>query len=108
MNEKTNLDKFFENAESLDEQRYGISLGQSINPSFLARCSKFSSIEEMFEASGFKIETTEDFKAIPDNEWEIFITENTIYSSWEEMQIAALSEQAAVLATAHLTKGFKR
>jgi len=43
----------------------------------------------MFEASGYKIETQEDFNVIPDKEWDEFIKNNTEYTSWEEMLHAA-------------------
>lgn len=62
------------------------------NPEFLAKCSSFASLDDMFEKSGFKVETAADFKAIPDEEWENFITQNTTYSSWEEMQKDAASQ----------------
>ncbi|ANI81765.1 hypothetical protein [Kosakonia oryzae] len=107
MSGKTDLEKIFENAESLDNTTYEITLEQSLNPSFLAKCSNFSSLEELFAASGFKIETLEDFQAIPEEEWEMFITDNTTYSSWEEMQEAALAEYSADIVTAHLARGLK-
>lgn len=64
------------------------------NSKFLAKCSSFISLDDMIEKSGFKVKTAEDFKAIPDDEWENFITQNTTYSSWEEMQKDAARQYA--------------
>ncbi|WP_454121903.1 hypothetical protein [Kosakonia sp. Marseille-Q7440] len=107
MSGKTDLDKFFENAESLHNTTREITLEQMLNSAFLAKCSRFHSLEELFEASGFKIETVEDFQAIPEEEWEAFITQNTTYSSWEEMQLTALTEHSADVVAAHLARGLK-
>jgi len=44
---------------------------------------------EMFERSGFKVESQEDFAAIPDEAWDDFICTNTSYFNWREMLQAA-------------------
>jgi hypothetical protein len=49
----------------------------------------------MFDASGFKIESPEDFAAIPDAEWDQFIRDNTTFASWEAMLGEAGGEWAA-------------
>lgn len=50
------------------EGTHSVSISELLTPEFLASCSAFSSIEELFEASGFKIESTNDFEAVPDSE----------------------------------------
>jgi hypothetical protein len=74
-----------------------------MNTDFISSCSQYSSLEELIDASGFKVESKEDFEAIPDDEWEEFIQSNTSHESWLEMQ------KAAVLAytKASLFKGLK-
>ncbi|WP_394179576.1 hypothetical protein [Marinomonas posidonica] len=67
-----------------------IKLTELMSPSFVSGCSKFNTIEDLFDASGFTIESPADFSAIPDEEWEKFIVENTSFSSWNEMQHKAL------------------
>lgn len=57
----------------------------------------------LFNASGFKIESNEDFETIPDEKWESFIQENTTYESWQAMQEAAAIEYARNM----LLKGLK-
>ncbi|MCW2482261.1 hypothetical protein, partial [Candidatus Symbiopectobacterium sp. NZEC135] len=63
-----------------------LTFPELFNPTFLKECSSFTSIEDLFEKSGFKVESMEDFKAIPDEEWERFIVKNTKYESWLDMQ----------------------
>lgn len=74
---------------------------------FVSNCSKFASLEELFQASGFKVESPEDFAAIPDDEWDAFIKENTTYANWLEMQKTAHSEYAAKYLKVALAKGMK-
>jgi hypothetical protein len=52
----------------------------------------------MFEASGFKIESIEDFAAIPDVAWDEFIRAHTSVSTWEAM----LGEAGGAWAARHL------
>lgn len=66
--------------------QHSVLFSELMSPEFISNCSRFSSLEELFSASNFKIESMEDFKAIPDEEWDTFIRNNTSYSSWEEMQ----------------------
>lgn len=68
---------------------HSIPLDDLMTPDFISSCSQYSNFEELIEASGFKVETEEDFAAIPDQEWEQFIQTNTSYGSWIEMQKAA-------------------
>jgi len=84
-----------------------VKLVDLMHPQFVSNCSQFASLEELFEASGFKVESPEDFAAIPDDEWDAFIKESTTYENWLEMQKAAHSEYAAKHLKAALTKGMK-
>ncbi|MGD0292220.1 MAG: hypothetical protein ABSB30_00015 [Terracidiphilus sp.] len=69
-----------------------VPLTELLTPGFLAGCSIFLSPDELFAASGFKVESTEDFAAIPDNEWDDFIQKNTSYETWNDMLSAASTE----------------
>lgn len=88
------LDTMARRAESLSGN-HNVPIPELLTPDFLSRCSRFHSAEEMFEASGFKIETAEDFAAIPDAEWDEFIRANTSFASWEAMLGEAGGEWAA-------------
>lgn len=82
------LDDLSRRAKEIDGTN-DVPIDELLSVSFLSLCSKFSSAQEMFEASGYKIETQEDFNVIPDKEWDEFIKNNTEYTSWEEMLHAA-------------------
>ncbi|MFB9157442.1 hypothetical protein [Chromobacterium violaceum] len=96
------LKKLSENIKEI-ERNNQIKLSDLMNSQFISSHSNFSSLEELFDASGFKIESVEDFKAIPDDELNDFIGKNTTFQSWKEM------EQSAVLIymKAAMSKGIK-
>jgi hypothetical protein len=78
------LEEMQRKAEELDGG-HSVPISELLTPEFLAECSSFSTVEELFEASGFKVGSPEDFEAIPDSDWEWFIQQNTSYTSWSEM-----------------------
>lgn len=45
-------------------------VSELLTSAFVARHTQFVSADELFEQSGFKIESQEDFAAIPDEEWD--------------------------------------
>lgn len=75
-------------AQNLEGPR-NVPVTELLTPAFLSKCSRFNSAAEMFEASGFAVNSQEDFDAIPDDQWNAFIEQNTSYSNWEEMLKAA-------------------
>jgi hypothetical protein len=81
-------------AEELDGQ-HSVSLSELFPDEFMLRNTEFPSVDSMFEASGFKVESSEDFAAIPDDEWDSFVQERTRFTSWDEMKNAAVKEWAA-------------
>jgi hypothetical protein len=66
-----------------------VPISELLTPDFLATCSTFAAADEMFDRSGFKVDSQEDFAAIPDDLWEEFIRSNTSFLSWREMLHAA-------------------
>jgi len=72
--------------------QHEIRLSELISEDFLASCSSFSSFEELLAGSPFEIKSTEDFKAIPEADWDTFIGQNTSYPTWREMQEGAVRE----------------
>ena len=97
-----NLEKLKKNLAEMSGTSQ-VKLVDLMSPQFISGCSKFSSLEELFIASSFQVETMEDFAAIPDDKWDAFIKENTTHENWLEMQKAAhihYTRQA-------LTKGLK-
>ena len=82
------LDELKNKVESMSGE-HSIPINDLLTPDFLATCSTFASAEEMFERSGFKVDSQEDFAAIPDDAWDDFISANTSYLNWQEMLKAA-------------------
>ena len=69
---------------------HNVPLSELLPARFLKTHTQFDSVEDMMSKSGFKIESSEDFKAIPDDQWDAFIRGHTKFSTWKEMlQLAA-------------------
>jgi hypothetical protein len=86
------LDDMAKRAAELDGKHQVVSLSELLNDDFIAKHSSFTSFDKLLAASSFKVETKEDFEAIPDAEWDTYIAANTSFESWEEMQRQAASE----------------
>ena len=86
-----NLDRLARNAKAL-HGRHEVSFEELFGPRFMQANTKYESFEALLEASPFKVETKEDFAAIP--KWDDFIREATRFGSWEEMMQAAAAEYA--------------
>lgn len=69
-----------------------ISLGEVLSPEFMASCSRFTNVQELFDASGFPIRSVEDLQAVPDDKWDAYINSNTSFADWASMQQAAHEE----------------
>jgi hypothetical protein len=80
------LDDMAKRAAELDGKQQEVPLSKLLNDDFIAEHSSFASFDELLAASPFKVETKEDFEAIPDAEWNTYIAANTSFESWEEMQ----------------------
>lgn len=92
MNRK--LEDLKRKAEALDGE-HEIPFSELFSSEFMTRYTDFASLDEMFQASGFVIESQDDFKAVPDDEWENFIKTRTQFSSWKDMRVTALKEWTA-------------
>lgn len=82
------LSRLEKNAENLSKKE-SVTFSELFNRKFLSKHSSFTSFDDLAEKSPFTINNEEDFKAIPDDEWEKFITESTDFSSWDDMQSEA-------------------
>lgn len=72
-----------------------VSFEELFPVSFMRKYTSFSSMDELLDAGGFKVESQEDFEAIPDIEFDKHIRENTRFKSWEDMLGEATSQYAA-------------
>lgn len=77
------LKKLADDAEELDGQ--SVPLSEVLTDEFVQKNSHFDSLEKLVNASGYTVESQEDFEAIPDEEWDRFISENTSFDFWQEM-----------------------
>src|SRR5580692_6194018 len=82
-------------AAELDGKQQQVPLSELLNDRFIPEHSSLASFDELLAASPFKVETKEDFEAIPDAEWNAYIAANTSFESWEEMQHQAAGEYLA-------------
>ena len=85
------LDDLARRAKTLDGQ-HSIPLNELLTPYFISRHTHFNNADELFEASGFKVESQDDFAAIPDAEWDEFIRSISSFPNWQEMLEAAVKE----------------
>jgi hypothetical protein len=72
-----------------------VSFSELFPPEFMRKYTDFGTIDALVQASGYTVETAEDFAKIPDEAWDQFIKARTRFSSWSEMQNQAGSEWAA-------------
>lgn len=90
-NFKEKLTELSNRAKALDG-KHQVMLKDLMSPAFIAGCSTFSSIEELFAASNFKIEAQGDLDAIPEDQLDAFVSNHTSYGSCSEMKHAAIRE----------------
>ena len=82
------LEELVRKIEDLDGS-HDIPLSEFFTDEFVLFNTDFNSISEMIDASGFSVQTSEDFANIPDDEWEKHVCQHYRFTSWEEMKGAA-------------------
>ena len=87
------LDNLAKKAEALDGE-HSVPVSELLTDSFISSHTNFQTLDEMFNASGFNIEIQEDFAAIPDDEWDKFISSISSFENWQSMLGAAGQEWA--------------
>ena len=78
-------------AQRIDGQ-HQISFDELFPDEFMLRNTEFPSVDEFISASGFTVESADDFAAIPDDPWDDYVRQRTRFASWAEMQQAAAEE----------------
>lgn len=86
------LEVLTQKVHELDVQN--IPMSELLTGDFISRSTKFSSLEELLDASGFKIESQDDFAAIPVDDLDRFIRSNSPFDSWNALLSTAGSEWA--------------
>lgn len=87
------LEDLARRAEKLEGEQE-VALTELLAAKFLQRHTAFSSLEAMLEASGWEVESQEDFEAIPDDEWDRFVAANSDFPDWQAMLSSAGEEWA--------------
>lgn len=71
-----------------------VAARELFTPSFMRQHSHVPTFDALIKAGGFQVESSEDFAAIPDQEWEAVIRQHTDFGSWQEMLEKAGEEYA--------------
>lgn len=82
------LDKLAKSAKGLDGT-HTVSMTDILTSNFISEHTRFANANELFEASGFKCDSQEDFEAIPEDELDKFIQSESSFGSWKDMLGAA-------------------
>lgn len=88
-NVKESLDNLAEKAKELSG-KHNIPLNELLSKKFLLKHTKYSTIEEMYNASGLKLEGKEDLSSMP--EWDDFIHSVSKFDNWQEMLDEAVKD----------------
>jgi hypothetical protein len=78
------MQRFHDNIQRLSGTRT-VPITDLLTDDFMREHTSFLSAQQMFDASGFEINSAEDFQRIPDQEWDAFILHGTQFTSWDDM-----------------------
>lgn len=82
------LDQFAKDTEKLDGT-HTVPLVDVLTPAFVSQYTRFSDLDQLFEAGGFSANSLAEFKAIPEGKLDAFISSESSFGSWKEMLSAA-------------------
>ena len=71
-----------------------IPVSELFTNSFMTEYTSFNSFDELLDAGGFVVNTSADFKAIPDDVFDQHIAMHTQFNSWQDMMTQAGKEYA--------------
>jgi len=66
-----------------------VPMNELFTEGFMKSNTEFNSFDEFLEKSPWSVETQEDFKQIPEDEFDEYVREHTGFNSWEAMMTAA-------------------
>ena len=85
------LEELKRNAEEIDGENQ-VQFSEMFPDFFMMRNTNFSTINEMFDKSGFILNKQEDLDNIPAEKLDQFVKDNTEFETWDEMKQAAGKE----------------
>ncbi|KQL17682.1 hypothetical protein [Cytobacillus solani] len=89
------LQKQLKNMESAAkelEKTTSISFDELFITSFMSKNTKFDSFDEFLNAGNFKVESQDDFEAIPEDDMDQHVMKNTNFKDWQTMLETATQE----------------
>lgn len=89
-----NMKKLSNNIEKIGGE-HKLPFDTLFNENFMRKYTIHTSIDELINNSGFKVENENDFAQIPDAEWDTYIVKVTSFGSWEDMLHRATEEYLA-------------
>lgn len=66
-----------------------VSFEELFTERFMKKNTNVVDFDNFLKDGGFHVESEADFEAIPENEFDAYVSKNTKFSSWEEMLGAA-------------------
>ena len=85
------LSKMQKGVEEINEQGKA-SFAELFTDSFMKEHTKFKTMDSFLEATGFDVSSSEAFAAIPDEDMDKFVAENSDFDSWGDMLSTAGQE----------------
>ena len=82
------LKQMEKNANALSKKKE-VSFSELFTIAFMKEHSKFTTFDELLDASPFRVENSEDFAAIPDDEFDEYVASVTDFDNWGEMRETA-------------------
>lgn len=74
----------------LDQLLEKLPLDQLLSSSFLEKFTSFSSIQDFLKSGGFSASSAEDIKALPKDQLDEHVNQNTSFSSLKDMLLKAV------------------
>ena len=67
------------------EGHHDVPMSDLLTDQFIQAHTQLSSLTALLEKSGFVINSIDDFKAIPDKEWDDYISSVSDFQNWQDM-----------------------
>lgn len=88
------LDNMVKKMEQLGETN-AIPMGELLTNDFMKAVSikqNVQSFDDLLAIGGYNIQSQADFEAIPDDEFDVIVSENTSFDTWPDMLSAAMEQ----------------
>ncbi|CZR97687.1 hypothetical protein CDFC105_73435 [Clostridioides difficile] len=87
------LEKSLKNLEkNIKESTGQVPIDKVCNSKFMTKYTNFTSFDELLKSGNYNVNSSRDFEAIPKDEFDIYISKNTKFSTWNKMLSTATEE----------------